>query len=109
MIHSHLVKDPGRCNCIPSNNMSVEGGKGAEEHGVVNCEVKNVTIGELGEEDFPQSLISFEGLMLNSGGCEIITMNSMGRQLPGWLPSLILLVRVRTRWLRMSAQFTSGA
>jgi hypothetical protein len=89
--------------------MSVEGGKGAEKHVVADSEVKNVTAGILGEEDVPQSLlVSFKGLMLNSGGCGIITVNSMGRRLPGWLPSLILLVRARTRWLRMSVWFTSG-
>jgi hypothetical protein len=38
---------------MPSNNMSVEGGKGAEEHVVANCEVKNVTMGVLGEEEVP--------------------------------------------------------
>jgi hypothetical protein len=64
-------------------------------------------VGILGEEDVPQSLVSFKGLMLNSGGCGIITMNGMGRRLPGWLPSLIL-VRARTRWLRMSLWFMSG-
>jgi hypothetical protein len=89
--------------------MSVEGGKGAEEHVVANREVKNATIGVLGEKDVPQSLISFEGLMSNSGGCGIITMHSMGGWLPEWLPSLILLVRARTRRLRLSARFMSGA
>jgi len=88
--------------------MSVEGGKGTEEHVVADSEVKNATTGILGEEDVPQSLVSFEGLMSNSSGCGIITVNGMGRRLPGWLPSLILLVRARTRWLRMSARFTSG-
>jgi hypothetical protein len=88
--------------------MPVEGGKGAKEHVVVNHEVKNVTIEVLGEEDVPQSLISFEGLMSNSSGCGIITMKGMGGWFPGWLPSLILLVRGRMRWLRMSVQFTSG-
>jgi hypothetical protein len=59
--------------------MPVKGRKGAEEHIVVNREIKNATIGVLGEEDVPQSLISFKGLILNSGGCGIITMNSMDR------------------------------
>jgi hypothetical protein len=93
---------------MPSNDTSVEGGKGAEEHVVVNCEVKNATMGVLGEENIPQSLISFEGLMSNFSGCRIITVNGMGGWLPGWLSLLILLVRGRTRWLRMSVWFTSG-
>jgi len=69
----------------------------------VNREVKNATAGILGEEDVPQSLVSFKGLMSNSSRCGIITMNGMGGRLPGWLPLLILFVRARTRWLRMRA------
>jgi hypothetical protein len=41
----------------------------------MNCEVNNVTIEVHGEEDVPQSLISFEGLMSNSSRCGIITVN----------------------------------
>jgi len=88
--------------------MSVERGKGTESHVVVNHEVKNATAGILGEEDVPQSLVSFEGLMSNSGGCGIITMNGMGGWCLGWLPLLILLVRARKRWLRMNVWFMSG-
>jgi hypothetical protein len=88
--------------------MSVKGGKGAKEPVVMNREVKNVTIGVLCEEDVPQSLISFKGLMLNSSRCGIITVNSMSRWLLMWLLLLILLVRGRTRWLRMSVWFMSG-
>ena len=87
-----------------SNDMSVEGGKGAEEHVVPNCEVENATVGVLGEEDDSQSLIPFERLMLNSIRCGIPIINSIG----GWLPMLIFLVRGRTRRLKMSAWFTSG-
>jgi hypothetical protein len=72
--------------------MPVEGGKGAKKHVVANREVKNATIGVLGEEDVPQSLISFEGLMLNTSGCKIITVNGMGGWFLGWLPSRLFFL-----------------